>query len=399
MSAPRRRDGSVSVTLLVAMPMLLLLVALAVYAAELARVNRAIQANADAAALAGATALVDDARLLDNLAVWPILLDRARTAAQLAADNNPLGHQGIELRVPTEDDPLGVGDIEFGHKLGPALPFQAIRVSSGPEGLNTINAVQVRARRTVQHGDPIYLLRGPFLSRIPTDAQARALAIIEQDIIGVRPTPGVAIPLAPIALLSDPKAENEKSWEFHTVLKNGLDEWSLDRTGPRPVATTEGDGDGLHEMPVVLSEENANAIVLALTAAGPERTAQQTLDGVSAADLVTLGKEIVLDENGQRPVPIIPLTQVPGALAEALAQLQQRGEPRIFPLYRQQDTNGQAIITGFVVARVLAVQHQDGELRFIVQPAMRSTPTAVTGSSRGRTAATNPYLARVRLVD
>lgn len=410
MTASTPRKGNVALAVLLLMPLLFLVVALAIYAAELARVNGAIQANADADALAGAGALVDDSRLLDDPSLMPVLLARARQAAQLAADENVLGGRGVELRVPDDDVPAGEGDIEFGHKSSRDAEFEPIRVSSGAEALGRINAVQVRARRTSQHGDPLFLLRGPFLSRLPTDASARAVVLIEQDVIGVRPMPGINVPMAPIALLSDPKGKDEQSWERNTVKKKGPDDWSINHGGERPAPTNET-GDGLHEMVVVLGDRKENAVLLDLSS--PRTSAsEQVAAGVSAGDLERLGGELVLDKDGKLKVPGLPKSAVPRDLGDALLAIRDRGEPRIFPLYVRNGGKGRGrgaeggpgsqrtvTVTGFVVARVLAVRQGDGRLRFMVQPAMRSTPTAVTASSRGRKAEKNPYLARLRLAD
>jgi hypothetical protein len=402
----RSRRGAVTIAVLILMPLLFVVLALALHAAELVRLRTALQTNADAAALAAAAALIDDSRLLPGSHVLPILMHKAREAAQASAGENIVGGMGITINPPRqeegeddeEDEPRRDADIEFGRKASFSSPFEVIRARRhGRRGLGRINAVQVWSRRTEAHGDPILLLRGPFLGRVATDAEARAVAMIERDVIGIRPPHGMKAPLVPLALLSDPKADDGRSWEYNVEERRGPDQYSVDRSGARP-APMEGASDGLHEMLVTVGADEANAVVLALGGASP---AAQAAEGVSGEDLATLGGELVLGPAGILAVPAAtPSQEGLEELAAALVRVLREGEPRVFPLYRQLDEEGRPVVSGFVAARVLAVKVlQEGGLRILLQPAMRSTPAIVTASSRGRSADVNLYLGRIRLAD
>ncbi len=398
----RPRRGAVIVAVLILMPLLFLVMVLAIYAAELVRVRSALQANADAAALAAAGGLVDDRLLLGDPLVMPVLLQRARENAQASARENIVGQQGIDLHPPRDDEDdeedREDADLEFGHKQAGSR-FEAVRPSKhGEAGLSRINAVRVWSRRTSAHGDPLMLLRGPFLSRLPTDASARAVALIERDILGIRPVHGIKAPLAPIALLSDAERKHRRSWEYNAEDRKGPDRFAVDHRGKRPAPAS--GCDGLHELAVSVGCRDANGVVLALTGAatGPAR---QAAEGVTGDDLAPWGRELVLGASAGPAVPAARLGREGiTELAAALRLLSARGDAHVFPLHRRLDREGRAELSGFVAARILAVEvDDDGVLHFAVQPAMRSTPAAVSASSRGRTAPPNPYLCRLRLAD
>lgn len=394
MRTRQSRPGAVTVGVLLLLPVLFLVVVLAIYATELVRVRSAMQVNADAAALAGAAALIDDARLLGDSFAMPILLQKARDAAAASARENIVGGKGIDLRPPGADDKEGEADLEFGRRASPADPFVPVRAAHGASAVATINAIQVTSRRTAKHGDPMMLLRGPFLSRVPTDIDARATALIERDIIGIRPQPGIRAPLVPIALLSDPDGDDKRSWEYNTA--KGQDEWAVSRKGPRP--TPVGGSDGLREMTAVIGGKQANAVLLALSPGSEDALARQLREGVSGQELEGHGGELVPDDKEGLAVPLHP-GAVGEGFAEALLAAKGQGDARIFPLYRKSG-DGSAVLSGFVAARIMeARQEEDGPLVLVLQPAMRSTPSAVTGSSRGRKASASPYIARVRLAD
>jgi hypothetical protein len=86
-----------------------------------------------------------------------------------------------------------------------------------------------------------------------------------------------------------------------------------------------------------------------------------------------------------------------------LQQLEQSGEPRIWPLYCGLNGSGQPVLCGFVAARVVTVSGAaGGTFTFSLQPTMISTATAVTDASRrgvGGIAVVNPYICKVRLVE
>src|SRR5262249_31356995 len=164
--------------------------------------------------------------------------------------------------------------------------------------LKTVDAVRVRAERSRERGDPLRLLRGPFLSRVPTDARARATALLDRDVIGVRPLPDIAAPLVPLALLSDPQGKRKRSWEAQVEKEGGSDSWAVDDRGRRP-RPAEG-SDGLHEMEVRLGGERHNACLLQLGVRSVEELARQVVDGVRLEQLEALGGELVLARHGER---------------------------------------------------------------------------------------------------
>src|SRR5262249_25266031 len=97
---PRRRRGLVlTVLLVVALPVLLTVLFLAVNTAFLAEARVTLQANADADALAAVQCLVDDAWLTGIAAEQLRRIDLARSQAQFYASENKVLGQPLALEL------------------------------------------------------------------------------------------------------------------------------------------------------------------------------------------------------------------------------------------------------------------------------------------------------------
>ena len=228
--------------------------------------------------------------------------------------------------------------------------------------------------------------------------------MLDRDVIGFQSEAGRPIPLAPIALLSDPDGDAPGSWEYSVEKGMGPDSWHFD-----PVNRVfRSGGDGLHEMPVTLAGDAPNACVLALGVVRRQDTAEQVRSGVTAEQLRECPDgRIALDDDGRFLAPVLPFSEdgldpAAGELLQSLEDLRAAGEPRVWPLFRRIDPGSDAaVVTGFVAARVVrAAGGEDDGSAFVLQPCMFCTASAVTDASRRPAGAVgNRYVCKIRLVE
>src|SRR5262249_35091380 len=161
-----------------------------------------------------------------------------------------------------------------------------------------------------------------------------------------RPVFAQPVPLAPVALLSDPTGSRKQSWEFQVERRGGSDRWHHDKKKGRCVQGA----DGLYEMLVTLPLGSAgspaggnaaqaqaggggsggNACLLQLGTGDVNDLAAQLVTGVSPAQFQQVGGQLVLGPKNQLVVPGTPWGPRAGsagtqALQQALQQLQAQG--------------------------------------------------------------------------
>ncbi len=410
--ARRSRRGAVIVWLVFALAVLLAALAVAVNQARLWTARAELQVAADAAALAGAGTLVDDALIRGDPGLLPGLLQNAADAAAGYARANPvLGRPFVLLPNPTN---LPDGDILFGtvdtprsRHLTPAVDVQ----DPDNGGLALVNTVRVAARLTRTRGTAPGLPFAQFMGLGSADVQAEAAATLDRDVIGFQPSGAQPLLLAPLALLADPAAQDARSWQYQVEAGNGPDDVRFDPVGQTFVAGA----DGIHEMDAVLALDPgqagaANVSLLLIGVANASDAARQLLAGMTADQIASLGGPFVLAAADNRlTVPGTVLGPAVGsndlgALEQALTQLQQEAAPRIWPLSSGLDAGGRPVLCGFVAARVVAVTPAAAgqPLRFTLQATVISSARAVTNAAQrgaGGIALVNPYICKVRLVE
>jgi hypothetical protein len=387
-----RRRGGVALIVLLSLVVILLAFVLAVSLSQLGESRSAMENSADAAALSAAGVLVDDRLLLGDPILMVDLINQARTTAVTFALANPSLGQLVQLD-PNPNN-LPDGDIVFGTiDTAASRLFVPAGDTEDPTNLALllVNAVRVTAHRPRTGGN---------------DIMAIATVMLDRDVIGFRPLSSQPLPLAPIALLSDPTRANPQSFEAQAPGNGGPDGFRFD-----PLTKTllpDPMGDGLHEMVVTLAD---NGCLLQIGVPDATNAALQVRDGVTSAQLQSFGGAFLLGPDNMLPVPVIPGCQpVLGSADEAqlrlsLEQLQILGELRIWPLSSGLDpSSGSVIISGFVAARVASVDPPaSGQpIRFTLQPGMLATASAVTDATRrgiSGLAIINPYITKIRLVE
>jgi hypothetical protein len=412
------------VIVLIAMPVLFLVLALALNAARLAEARTEMHASADAAALAAAQVLVDDRMLLHRRPIVLELMDQAHAEAQGYGYANPVVGRPLELLPNRHNAPDG--DIVFGTLERPGAEKLIVADVDDRNNrlLPQVNAVRVTAHRTRGRHNQVKLVAGPFLPSDSVDLIVRATAMLDRDVIGFRPQGRRPVPLVPIALLSDPTGRDKNSWEFQVEKRGGTDHWRFDRDRQRFVR--DGKGDGLFEMRVRIgggaasgakkagkgaeTQNKTNACLLQIGGGDFDDLVRQICLGLAREDFkVFVDDQMVLGKDNRLIVPGTSLGPRSGRailaqLESCLRTLQRSAEPRVWPLYERFSRQGMPVLIGFVAARVADVGSEGkGEgLSFTLQPCMMSTATAVTDARRrglGPRSIVNPYVCKVRLVD
>jgi hypothetical protein len=396
-----RRRGTVTMFLIAASPVLLLAFVLAVQVSSLRHRQVELQIAADAAALAGANALVDDLLLTDRLDRRKVVLQRSRDMARTYGRHNHIMGEPLVLDEPVSN----AADEELVHGHLDA-PRSRIFDNDLDNPLLDINAVRVTARRQ--------------------SVAAKATAYVDRDVVGFKPQGRRPLPVVPLALLTDPTEVDKRSWDYQILARKGTFDWFIDpRTGrPRKKDAENPADDDIPEMTAVLSvkgnDDNARLAVVGTESVAD--AARQVRTGMTRQDLAGRGGQLLLEDRpGMVNQMVLPrFRQLSpddlGHLAVALEDLVISGERRVWLLYSGVDadlaevsgcTHGSLRVPGFVVARVMQVERQGSgsslkQVKVVLQPSMKITDTAETDVARrtkGPRTIYNPYISKVRLMD
>jgi hypothetical protein len=397
-SGRRPRRGSLTPFLLVTLTLFLAAFALAFNLTALREAKVELRTVADSAALAAANELAHDDFLKQEATLVPPIFQQAALSAQnIAGQNTYRGH-------PFQLDISSVNLAHLSKPRGGTFTLLTPADSTNPLSFQT-NAVRIVLDQTRENGNPFTLGFGNITGTTTADIRLRATAMIDRAVIGFRPVTSQPIPLAPLALLSDPAGTNTRSWENRVEQQNGPDQYTFNRV----TKTFTTAADQLHEMPLELAVTSGQVPTanVALLNIGNGDFNTQVQRGITAQELQGLGGQIVLDLQQKVLLPgslLGPTTDPEAqALQQALQALHDSGAARAWPLYTGVDGSGNVIVTGFVAARVVQmVPFSSGQpIRFTVQPAQLVTASALTDQARQEngTIRINPYLGKVRLVE
>lgn len=409
----RRRPGNLTLLLLLVLMLLLAAFAVAVNVARLWAVRVELQGATDAGSLAAAEVLVSDDLLRNDATVLQPLLDSARAEADTFARQNPVS--GRTLALDPNAANFTDGDIVFGTLDNPfSKNFTAVIDVNDPTvtPVPLINAVRVRGVLARSRGNAPGLIFGNFTGVGSAEVQTASTVMLDRDVVGFVPLGTQPVRLAPVALLADYTAVDSRSWQYQVESRKGVDQYTFDRTAN----TFVGGADGLYEFQAVYATDLtqlalANVQLLFIGTSDIAGLSKQLQSGVTVDQLTTFGGQFVLDAaNNQLSVPAKQVGPDDSGgelttLHNALEQLRQSAEPRIWPLQRGFDAiKNQSLVCGFVAARVVSVDPvvSGQPLTFRLQPTMISTATAVTDYTRrgvGGVPLVNPYVCKVRFVE
>jgi Flp pilus assembly protein TadG len=377
--SPDRRAGAVVPMVAILIVFLMGMVAFAVDIGYIAVVQKELQNAADAAALAGASQLLDRGALKGNPNM-SATASKARDVAQQFSAYNKGGGVSLALSRNNSND-LG-GDVVCGYistptNLNSSLDNQAQKY----------NSVRVRPRRTAAQNGSLGLFFGPILGRSTQDVSGTATATYEDGITGFKMArSGVSTSkLLPFAIKVD-------IWNA-AVSGSGPDEWSYN-----PVTGAYAPGsDGIKEMNLYPTKGttpgNFGTVDLGDTNNSNADTTRQVLYGPNQSDFDKMGGQIALGPDGT--LILQGDTGISAGFKDELASI--RGQKRIIPIYSQvtgQGNNTYFTIVGFGGIVITDVQLTTGDKFMTIQPEYVQD---ATGIKAGTTSVTSFITKPLRL--
>ncbi len=222
----RRRANVMAVTA-ASMIGLLGFSALAIDVGQMCMVKGELQRSADAAALAGAGAIISDNLLKENYDPMPDVT----TEVQRYALSNPTG--GVETSIPTSG-------ILAGHLVEPLNSAEAIDPQGSP-----INAVRTTVLRNESTNGGVQTFFARIFGFETVELQASATAIIDDRFAGFQNPQSLPGPLLPFTISKNYYEEQRA---------NGVDDWTWDGFTQQPVNTP----DDIGEIWIYPEDNNSN---------------------------------------------------------------------------------------------------------------------------------------------
>jgi len=352
-------------------PVLLAFAALSVDIGALYDAKAELQRCADAAALAGAGALIDERRIRNNGGMDLEIDLAARDAAyDYVTRNHVLGDSPtVSFNVLNRDS----GDVVLG-TLSDLNNYHEPLSTVNPD---TYNSVRVRVRRDTQRNGPISLFFARIMGLYTVDVAAEATATFEDGVTGFKVTPNTSnADLIPFALSLD-------VWNALIAGTSAVgDQYAFDP------GTGEVDfgSDGLLEInffpgagPTQLPPGNFGTIDIGAHSNATSDIVRQLLEGVNADDLAHHGGELKLGDDGT--LTLDGDTGMSVGFKDALEAIV--GKPRVIPLFSNAVGTGdtaQFTVVGFAGVRILDVNLTGApeSLYLMIQPAQVSDDAAIT---------------------
>lgn len=386
----RGRSGKASIVLLGTMMIVALVAMFAIEKTRFLLLRLELQNSVDACALAAVQDLVSDSRLLaDSTSIPPLLTSSLTTAIQYGVLNPA---NGRTLQIQQGAPGHYADDVVFGNFDFTSRDFLPLSATPGAVELLNVNAVRVigeqsRLRGTLPGRDSFGYLH------VPTpDVAAGCIAALDDRISGFRPASGRAVPMMPLAILSDLSGSNPISWQYQVRSDVGIDNWDF---VPGASAHFESGTDGFPEVTLVCGE---NASPLAIGSTARADFLRQCSDGIAIGDLASSGGEF-LSGTQVSIQGSISTTSGDADLAAVLADLRDSAQSRIWPLYRVAGAPaGNVMIVSFVAARVVSVDAGNATtpVSLLLQPCMVYEPSSIVAGAL--TADHNLYIRKGRTV-
>jgi len=267
-------------------------------------------------------------------------------------------------------------------------------------------------------------------------AAASATYYADRDVLGFRVRPTLsssplfpAIPLVPIAILSDPcppsgntlacwASKGPSTWENQIMARQSVGGPGASGFPTIALTLTEGGGAGNNGQLVYLDPGNPSFATLLAQAAGGVAYGDLPANGVQLQGQFLLNNSITPSMNFAtpltQPLPLPTMSSGGGAAALQTSLQGIVGQRRVWMLYSfvpdpNNNNNPTFAVVGFVAARVLSVTVGNvpmsstlSQVTIVLQPSALITETAVTARHRrdlGPRSLYNPYIARVRIVE
>ncbi len=368
----QRRSGMTTPAVAVALLVIMMGLALIIDRTYLETAKLELRTAAEAAALAAAGELACDDLLQPNISVELRLNNARQTAGWIASQNYVCGSP-VTLDVEPEKD-IRIGQLVQDPK---GLKFEESTVNP--------TTVVVTALRTRANNNPVALFISGASGLAFADVAARAEATIDNDVIGLRPFEGSAIPALPIAIWKvDRAGKRSDTWEGTIESNQGADGYAFDEESHTVITASDGIPElVLHSLRMGGDTTDPNVQLLDLETGFVDLEVNRQFEkGISTEDLKTLDGEIRVGQGAK-----MELTSTPDLTESQSVDFQKMiGERRICFLYSSaapQHTSPLATTTctDIVVIRIMAVKpHSDGSSDVTIQPAIMTTRTAILAS-------------------
>lgn len=317
-----------------------------------------MQSAADAAALAGASQLLDRDMLHGD--PYQTLTDADAQASSFSTANKA---GGVSLA-------LGTGDITYGYIANPADPNSPFVTTQRP-----FNSAQVRVRRTTAQNGELGLFFAPIFHRDSMALQAQATATLEGNIKGFEFNSNVSNQKC----LLLPYTLDVTVWDAALAGSGGTDVWKYDS---KTKAITAG-ADGVREVKLFPTKGNApgnfGTVDIGDANNSTADISRQILYGPNKADLDKMGGKIELNSTGT--LVLQGDTGISAGVKNEMIAI--KGQPRIIPLYRAPVTgngnNSRYTIVRWVGCVILDVQLTGGNKYVTIQPEFAVDSTAYGG--------------------
>ena len=331
-----------------------------------------LRTAAEAAALAGASRLVDDELLGESFDSSARAQAARDTASEVAAQNLAVG-ESVRL------DAAPGGDIRLGRIVTDDTGReQFLETDVAPR------SVLVYASRTRAESNPVALFLRNLTGQPAADVVASAEATIDGRTVGVRSVRGASVPAIPLAILmDDPGSERTDTWRHQIEERGGADRYSIDPLD----GTIREQPDGIPEIILHGAPRDANAIeqdaanvhvVDVGTGLVETRLGEQIRTGFTANHLRDFGGWLRLDDG---PLALDGAPRITGSVLDALRSI--GGEPRICLLYESAErgtswARGRVWCVRLAAGRVMAVSAgEDGAVQIVFQPTYVTTRSAI----------------------
>jgi len=364
-----RRRGATVVMVMVSLTMLLGFAALTVDLGVLYNTRGDLQRSSDAAALAGAQALLDQNRLKGSAELNEAIAASRTEAGTYGSENAVYG-----LPTPT----VNSSDITVGYLSDPTSSTEAFDFTDPTR----FNAVHVRVRRDSAANGPVQLLFARIFGLETSNVTAEAAAALMDGIEGWRVDERTGnAGLLPIAL-------RQSAW---LDLLNGTFTSGDHYTYDTETQTVSPGPDGILELNLYpgggagqLPPGNFGTVDIGSPANVTPDIIRQILYGVNEADLAYFGGELRLGDDGT--LPLNGDTGLSAAIASALEDI--IGQPRAIPIFTTvtgPGNNATFTIVGFVGIRVMHVKLTGSmnSKHVYIQPALVVDDAALAGPASG----------------
>jgi hypothetical protein len=366
-----QRRAAIAAITVISLGVIVASAALAIDMGRLYLARAELQSAADAAALAGAGALLQDRRAMGPTGMGSVIYSSRLESARYAGLNWVLGAS------PMVD--LNAGNASSGDVLVGYIADLANQSSPMVFGDTTqYNAVRVHVRRDEERNGAIKMTFAQLLGIASRDAGASATAAFQGGVAGFHiPSSGENPQLLPLAL---------KRTVWQTLLATGATATNDAYTYDAATGTVHDGADGIPELNLYpgsgtgqLPPGNFGTVDIGSSNNSTADISRQIRDGISAQDLAYFGGELRLGSDGT--LLLNGDTGLSAAIKDDLESI--KGKPRSIPLFHSVSgpgNNAYFVVTAFAGIRIMNVKLTGPMAKkcVIVQPAVVVDNGAVT---------------------